>query len=263
MFQPVLPLTGYVGWRFLERTQAAQETAFSESSQMLRETDNFRAKIGTITSAKDLVANRELLSVALGAFGLDDDIDNKFFIEKILSEGTTATDSLANRLSDGSYAALSSAFGFGDPGGPFNRLSGFADRIIAKYETKQFQRAVGEQNNDLRLALSIHDSLADITAQSRSENAQWFSMMGSASLRTVFETALGLPSSIAQIDLDQQLTAFKNRSLQVFGTDNISDFNDPTQQESLLRMFLVRSEANAANSLSSGSIALTLLQNIR
>lgn len=263
MFQPILPLTGYVGWRFLERTQEAQEAAFSKSQPVARATDNFREKISSITSAADLVADRNLLSVALGAFGLDDDIDNKFYIQKILSEGTTSTDSLANRLSDKSYAALSSAFGFGDPGGPFTGLSGFADRIIARYETKQFQRAVGDQNNDMRLALSLKEGLSDISLQSTSKNAQWFAVMGSSPVRAVFETALGLPSSIAQLDIDQQLTSFKSRAQQVFGTDSVDDFADPQRQEELLRMFLVRSEANASNGLSSGSIALSLLQSMR
>jgi hypothetical protein len=263
MFQPILPLTGYVGWRFLERTQEAQEAVFSKSQPIAHATDNFREKISAITSAADLVADRSLLSVALGAFGLDEDIDNKFYIQKILSEGTTSTDSLANRLSDKSYAALSSAFGFGDPGGPFTGLSGFANRIVARYETKQFQRAVGDQNNDMRIALSLKEGLADISLQNTSKNAQWFAVMGSSPVRAVFETALGLPSSIAQIDIDQQLTSFKNRAQKIFGTDSISDFSDPEKQEKLVRMYLIRSEANASSGLSSSNIALSLLQSIK
>jgi hypothetical protein len=194
---------------------------------------------------------------------LDEDIDNKFYIQKILSEGTTSTDSLANRLSDKSYAALSSAFGFGDPGGPFTGLSGFANRIVARYETKQFQRAVGDQNNDMRIALSLKEGLADISLQNTSKNAQWFAVMGSSPVRAVFETALGLPSSIAQIDIDQQLTSFKNRAQKIFGTDSISDFSDPEKQEKLVRMYLIRSEANASSGLSSSNIALSLLQSIK
>ena len=260
MFQPILPMTGYVGWRFLERTLEKQQATFAESAPVARATDNFRERISSIKTAEDLMADRDLLVVALGAFGLDDDIGNKFFIQKILSDGTTADDALANKLADSSYASLSSAFGFGDPGGPFTNLSGFADRIISKYETKQFERAVGEQNNDLRLALSIKDGLSDVTQQSNGQNAQWFSMMGDPPMRAIFETALGLPSSIAQIDLDQQLTAFRERSQSVFGTEKMGDFNDPEMQERLLRMFLIRAEANASSALTSGNIALSLLQ---
>ena len=39
-------------------------------------------------SAADLVADRRLLKVALGAFGLEGEIDKKAFIRKVLEEGT-------------------------------------------------------------------------------------------------------------------------------------------------------------------------------
>jgi hypothetical protein len=79
-------------------------------------------------------------------------------------------------------------------------------------------------------------------------------------LRNVFETALGLPSSLARIDLDQQLTTFQDRARSVFGTDKIADFIAPDKQEDLLRMFLIRSEANNSAAITSGNIALTLLR---
>ncbi len=260
MFQPIVPLTGFVGWRFLERTLDSQQATFNESEPVKRATENFREKISAIKSGEDLVNDRELLSVALGAFGLDDDISNKFFIQKILDDGTTADDALANRLADKSYASLSAAFGFGDPTGARTGLTDFADNIIARYESKQFERAVGEQNLDLRLALSLESSLGDVTGSTQNQNAQWFTMMGNAPLRTVFETALGLPASLAQIDLDQQLEAFQDRSEAVFGTTNFGDFSNPENREELLRLFLVRSEANALSAVSSGNIALSLLQ---
>tara|TARA_R110002073_G_scaffold52603_3_gene136721 strand:+ start:729 stop:1529 length:801 start_codon:yes stop_codon:yes gene_type:complete len=260
MFQAILPTTGYVGWRFLERTLETQQAILAESAPIARATDYFREKIGNITSAKDLVADRQLLTVALGAFGLDDDINNKFFIQKVLGDGTTADDALANRLADKSYATLSAAFGFGDPAGPRTGLSNFAESIVTRFEKKQFERAVGEQDNDLRLALNIEDGLKDVTTQTQGENAQWFSMMGNGPLRTIFETALGLPSSIAQIDLDQQLASFKERSEAVLGTDKLADFNGPDKREELLRMFLIRSEAKSFAGMSGNNIALTLMQ---
>lgn len=260
MFQPIIPSTGYVGWRFLERTLETQQASYAESAPVARATDYFRENIGAITSAKDLVADRQLLTVALGAFGLDDDINNKFFIEKILSDGTTADDALGNRLADKSYATMSATFGFGDPIGALTGLSSFADTIIARYEKKQFERAVGEQDNDLRLALNIKDGLEDVTTQTNGANARWFSMMGNEPLRTIFETALGLPSSIAQIGLDQQLNAFKEKSEAIFGTSDLAEFNGADKQEELLRMFLIRSEANAFSGMSGNNIALTLMQ---
>jgi len=259
-FQPVLPLSGYAGWLFLDRTADSQRTAFTESASVVRVTDNFREKIGAITTAEELVADRELLSVALGAFGLDDDINNKFFIQTILEEGTADEESLANRLSDTSYANFSEAFGFGSAGLARTGLSGFANEIIDRYETKQFEAAVGEQNNDMRLALNLAPALGDVVAGNSTNNGRWFAMMGNSALRSMFDTALGFPSSFASIDLDKQLDQFKSRAQATFGTDEISELTSPENQEKIIRLHMLRSEINSSAITSSASVALSLLQ---
>lgn len=261
-FQPVLPFNGYAGWRFLQRTLPAQQATFNDSAPIKRATDQFRERIATVRSADDLMADRQLLQVALGAFGLNDDIGNRFFIKKILTDGTTSPTALSSRLADKRYAAFSRAFGFGPDEVPRTGRSGFADKIIAQYEKKQFELAVGEQDNDMRQALNVSSSLGDIVAGNTSNNARWFSIMGDAPVRAVIETALGLPTSLARIDLDQQLENFKTRARSVFGTDQVGDLMNPDQQTKLVRLFLVRSEAAAAAQTSAGSIALTLLQNV-
>lgn len=259
-FQPVVPLSGYVGWRFLERTLDAQQTAFSESQPITRAVDYFRENIGGVRTAEDLVSDRQLLSVALGAFGLDEDIDNRFFIRKILEDGTINDDALANRLADNRYAEFSRMFGFGDQ--PVARTGDavLVEDIVARFEAGQFEQAVGAQNNDLRLAMNVRTGLADILDRNSTATGQWFSVMGNAPLRNVFETALGLPSSIASIDLDQQLEIFQERSRSVLGSDDLSDFAAPAQQEKLIRLFLVRAEAAEVSVASGASAALTLLQ---
>ena len=261
-FQPVLPLSGYAGWLFLERTADTQRATFNESVPMQRATDAFREKIGAIRSAEDLVNDRALLGVALGAFGLDDDINNKFFIRKILEEGTREPEALANRLADNRYADFSEAFGFGEVGGPRTALSFFADEIIDRYEAKQFEKAVGDQDTDMRLALNLAPALGDIVDGSASDTARWFGMMGNAPLRSLFETALGFPSSFGTIDLDQQLEQFRDRSQATFGTSQIGDLLSPENQEKMIRLFMIRSEA-ANMDYSGTSVALTLMQQIR
>ena len=84
-FQPVIPAAGLAGWRFLERTYDAQFSAFNAAPELVRDTDYFAANITTVSSAEDLVSDRRLLRVALGAFGLENDIDNRFFILFFLS----------------------------------------------------------------------------------------------------------------------------------------------------------------------------------
>lgn len=259
-FQPVVPMTGYTGWRFLERTLETQQTVFANSQPVKSDTVYFRENIAKVTTAQDIVDDRRLLSVALGAFGLDDDINNRFFIRKILEEGTSSDDALANRIADNRYADFSQAFGFGDPAGAMTTANGFADTIIGRYETRQFERAVGNQDNDLRLALSVQSGLADIISRNSSTAGQWFSVMGNAPMRHIFQTALGLPDSISGIDVDQQRDIFQERAKATFGTDDLYDFTDPARQEDLIRTFLIRSEAATYAAASGASTALALLQ---
>ncbi|SLN31775.1 DUF1217 domain-containing protein [Pseudooctadecabacter jejudonensis] len=259
-FQPVVPFSGYSGWLFLERTGESQQQAFNESVPVKRITDAFRERIGTIQTAEDLMKDRELLSVALGAFGLDDDINNTFFIQKILEEGTSDPEALANRLADPRYANLSEAFGFGT-GLTLTGLSFFADDIIDRYEARQFEKAVGQQNNDLRLALNVDPALDDLLDTNSTNDGRWFGMMGNAPLREVFQTALGFPSSFATLDLDKQLEQFKERAESTFGTSDMGEIASAEKQEDLIRLFLLRSEASSA-AIGSTSIALTLLQQI-
>ena len=123
-FQPIIPLSGLAGWNFLNRTMDTQRTAFENSPTIKRDTDYFREKIGEISSAKDLVADRRLLGVALGAFGLEADIGNKYFVQKILEDGTLDPEALGNKLADKRYLAMAETFGFGDNAVPLAKLLG-------------------------------------------------------------------------------------------------------------------------------------------
>lgn len=259
-FQPVIPLTGYAGWRFLERTAETQQSVFASSQPIQRATDYFRENIGTVRTASDLVSDRQLLSVALGAFGLDDDINNRAFIQKVLEDGALAQDALANRLADSRYAEFSRAFGFGDGPVPRTVLSSFPTRIIDKFEEQQFARAVGAQNNDLRLAANVNSGVEGLLEGNSTNNGRWFAMMGNAPLRQVFQIALGLPDGLASVDIDRQLEAFQERARAVFGTDDMAQIAVPEREEKLIRLFLIRSDANAFSATTAGSTALTLLQ---
>jgi hypothetical protein len=254
-YQPVLPLGGYAGWRYLNRTLDTQQKAMAKSPPVQRLTDYFRTNIAKAKTADDLVNDRRLLEVALGAFGLKADINSKAFIRRVLGDGTMDRTDLANRLADKRYAALALEFGYGDLGARTG-LPGFADKIIARYEKQVFQEAVGAQNNSLRLALNLGDAIKNIADQTSNQNAQWYSMMGNPPLREVFQTALGLPPSFGALDVDRQLVTFKTRAQSAFGTERLSDFTDPAKQEKLIRLFLMRSEAQSSPS---GSAILQLL----
>jgi hypothetical protein len=261
MFQPVIPSVGLAGWRFLQRTYDTQFEAFTQSIELKRDSEYFEEKIASITSAEELVSDRRLLTVALGAFGLQDDINNRYFIQKVLEEGTTNDDALANRFSDTRYLELSEAFGFGPS--EFLKVGepGFVKAVVSRFQANSFEVAAGEQDDSMRVALYAQRELAQLAEQDSSKDTKWFTVLGDPPMRKLFEKALGLPSSIGQIDVDQQLKTFKDRAVSVFGSDSFDQFLDEDARQDVLTKFIVRDQIdNLGGGLSANSIALTLLQ---
>jgi Protein of unknown function (DUF1217) len=257
-FSPVVPFGGYTGWSFLQRTLSSQKTAFEADPALARDEAYFRDKIGSIKTAEALVADRRLLSVALGAYGLDGDINNKAFIRKVLDEGTLKEGTLANRLADKQYAALSAAFGF-DLSVPRTQVSTFADKILAAYKARKFETAVGDQNNDMRLAMNARRELETLSKKSSGDTTKWLTILGNAPLRQVFEKAFGLPATFVTVDLDKQVATLRTRAEKALGKAEVAQFTDPKQVEKLLRQFLVRSDGGGTASSASSS-ALQILQ---
>lgn len=259
-YTPALPLTGYAGWTFLKRTAGVQKAVLNAQPEMQRDEAYFREKIGKINTAADLVSDRRLLKVALGAFGLDNDINSKAFIQKVLEGGTLNPDSLANKLADKQYQKLAATFGFGDFSTPRSKLSDFPGKILSAYKNRAFEVAVGTQNDDLRLSMNAEREITELAAKTTSSNdSQWFSVLGSTPLRRVFEKALGLPTSFASLDIDKQLEVMKDKAKSQLGSDQLADFADAATMEKLLRRFLIRSEADAYRSQFGATAALTLM----
>ncbi|NIQ96891.1 MAG: DUF1217 domain-containing protein, partial [Desulfuromonadales bacterium] len=72
-------------------------------------------------------------------FGLQDDINNTYFVRKILEDGTLKEGALSNRLSDSRYRAFSSAFGFGDYPVPSTKISDFGSKMVDKFRRQEFE----------------------------------------------------------------------------------------------------------------------------
>jgi hypothetical protein len=260
--QPVLPLGGMAGWAYLKRTLATQQESFAQSVAVRRETDYFRETIGRIGSAKELVADRRLLTVALDAYGLGDEIGKRAFIEKALTEGTENPRALAARLSDPRYRAFVKDFGFGDAQGAQTGRDGFADAVLARHRVRSFEKAVGESNESMRLALNFDREIATLARSGSSEQALWFRVLGEPPLRKVLEGAFNLPAEFSQIPVDRQAEVLKARTRRTLG-GGFATFADPAKRETALRRFLVREELGQTTAgAASRFTALSMLQAI-
>lgn len=237
MFTPVLPAFGTQGWTFLKRTEAAQQATFARQPEIRRDEAYFRDRIRAVRTAEALVSDRRLLRITLEAFGLEQDVDARAFIRKVLEGGTKQADALANRLADPRYRDLAGAFGF-DLKVPSTVIPDFADGIMDRWKDRRFEAAVGRVDNDLRLAMNARRELAEIAAGRGSEKAKWLKIMGNLPLRTVVQRAFGLPMAFARIDLDRQVAMLTERAGQVTGAGTVSQFADPARTDRLIRIFL-------------------------
>lgn len=261
-FQPVLVGSGLLGWQFLKTTLQRQQQTFNDSAVTQRETKYFSENISTVNTAEELVADRRLLSFTLDAFGLQDDINNKFFITKILKEGTIKQDSLANKLSDERYRSLARAFAFDSALGPRTQRGSFISEIVSQYQRNRFQFLIGKSDEVFRLALNFETGIEEIARSKSSPNSMWFRLMGTPPLRTVLETALALPKGFGQLDIDRQLDIFRDKMDNKFGVREILDLDDNLVKEKIIRSYLLQTEIQNFSSLSTESVALNLLQAI-
>lgn len=259
-YQPVVPTGGIAGWRFLQRTYEAQLQSYSASAVNDRDTQYFANNIRNVRTAEDLVSDRRLLQVALGAFGLEDDLNNRFFIQKVLSDGTNADDALANRLADGRYREFSAAFGLGPGEVRKTALITEMEQIAQKNLVARFESSVGESDESMRIALYVQHALKDLAEQSGSETKKWYDLMSLPPMRSMMETALGLPASFGQLDIDKQLDIFRDRLSAVTGSSNLSQFSSPAAIEDITDTYLVRNQiAELQSSVSPAQTALILL----
>ena len=117
-FTPVVIGSGLVAYNFLNKTREVQANTLENSAQTQRDIAAVRDDLPKITTSQDLMDNRQMLRIVLSAFGLEEDINNKAFVQGVLDSELSDPRSLANRLSDKRYLSLARTFGFNSADGP-------------------------------------------------------------------------------------------------------------------------------------------------
>lgn len=259
-FQPSVPLTGIGGWRLLERTEATQRAAFANTPSLKRDIEHFRANVAEAKTAADLVADPKLLRVALGAFGLEGEAGKFALIRRALEDGVTDPNSFANRMVDSKWTRFVAAFGYGDPQGAQVERAGFAEEIASAYEARQFESALGETDESLRLALNFRREIQRFADGASPDGYTWFEAMGDLPVRAVLEGAFGLPSSFGTLDIDQQRDSMQDKMRVLLGSSSLAVFKEEGAVDKLVTRYLARATADAGPSATTrGATALTLL----
>jgi hypothetical protein len=106
----------------------------------------YEANIGSVKSIGDLVGNYRLLSYALNAYGLGDQINAKGLITKVLEGGVSNPKSLANTLPNSQWKAFAAAFNFVDSGATPPSSTSTVKTTTSDYVEQQLESDQGGQD---------------------------------------------------------------------------------------------------------------------
>lgn len=262
-FQPFVLGTGLPGWNLLNATLEMQKSAFNQSRPTLSDSNYFLERFADINSPDDIVSDRRLMRVVLGAYGLSDDIENRYFIKTVMAEGVADPEALANRLADRRYRALAADFDFSGLSPTHKADPGLSSRTVENFRNQTFEIEIGKADNDMRLALGFSRELSTVWRAASSNSAAWYQILATPPLREVLQTSLGLPSEFVRLDIDDQHSRIQAKAQSVFGTNDTGELAGAALANQITQRFLLIRQAGSMSGRTSLQTALVLLNAIQ
>lgn len=260
MFQPVIPLSGFGGWSFLQATYDRQLDTFSNAPQIKNDTDYFKEKMSEPMAVEDFLADQRLRRISLTSFGLDGEEWKIGFHRKVLDESQDPDSSFLTRLNNPQYTRF--AEGLQPSNGQISLSTSQIDEIAARYAAESFELAVGEQDNSMRLSLNYQSEVNELVTEGSSDQAVLFKLLGSVPVRSVLETALGLPTDIRSLPIEAQAEMLDERLKSRLNLNSVQDLTQPDVVERTVQRFQALQGLTEFNpGASAASNALTLLGN--
>jgi hypothetical protein len=179
----------------------------------------YEANIGSVKSIGDLVGNYRLLSYALNAYGLGDQINAKGLITKVLEGGVSNPKSLANTLPNSQWKAFAAAFNFVDSGATPPSSTSTVATTTGDYVEQQLESDQGNQDVGVQLALYFQRVAPTVTNE--------YGILADPNLLQVAATIMGLPATAAADLQPQTLSELMP----------ISDLKDPAKLNQLTERF--------------------------
>jgi Protein of unknown function (DUF1217) len=198
--------------------------------------DYYKENASTVKSVDDLLKNRKVLSVALGAYGLESQVGSTALLRKLLSEDPNVTTSLAQQMSDTRYLSFAKAFAsLRDDGGASIGSTSNIDSVVSSYQETQYEKAVGRNDTAARQALYFARVAPEATGSI-------YQVLSDKTLSAVVLGAYGLPDETAALDTKQQV-----RQLQAKGFD-YTKLSDEKYVKTLIGKFLASQDASGTPS---------------
>jgi len=203
----------------------------------------YQANIGKVTSVDQFVSNYRLLSYALQAYGLGDQINNTALIKKVLQEGTTSANALANTLPNINWKSFANAFNFSAKGTSAPTSATAVKTTVADYTEQQLESDQGQSDPGVELALYFKRVAPTVT--------NGYSVLADSNLLQVVQTIFNLPATASAAQIDQEAVEIQKLA-------PTSDLQNPKKLEQLTERFTAAYDATGPSlTVQSGNTAVT------
>jgi hypothetical protein len=228
--------------RFLE---GSEKTTAQEAATKKAET--YQEKIQSIGTVSELLADREVLDVVIGAFGLDPEEVTDDFLKQAFRSDLADPKSFVNQQADNRWAELVASFNF-DANGNLTRETigtiqqrGETMETVNKYLRQTLEEAEGASNEAVRLALYFQRTAPTVTDA--------YGLIADDALMAVFRTTFGYSDEFSNMDVDQQARIINDNM-------DLADLQDPEKLERFLQRYTAMYDTE--NSVASSSAATIL-----
>ena len=182
----------------------------------------YAANIGKVASIADFVGNYRLLSYALEAHGLGDQINATALVTKVLEGGVASSASLANTLSDPRWKAFAAAFDFVGKGAASIATTDAVNATAGDYVENQLEANQGASDVGVQLALYFQRVAPTI--------ANNYGLLGDPNLLQVVQTIFSLPPETGASNVDNEAAAIGKLV-------PLADLQDPKKLQMLTERF--------------------------
>ena len=198
----------------------------SQKAAVKADTKEYLTEVGKLRSLDDLLGNDTVVDYALKAYGLDKKNLSVKDLRKIFTSDLADKSSYVYSLHDANAVDLASAFNFTTTGSvsadasvqrPVDRLS--TENL---YLHQKLEAQAGQTSEGARLALYFLRKAPELKSS--------LSILADKAIFEVVRTALGLPASMSQLDIDRQ-TKILDAKLK------IADFSDPKKLDRFITRF--------------------------
>lgn len=219
-------------YRLISQNLDRSLTTTANQAPVKLESDYYRENASKVSSIEEFVADTRLFRFAMTAFGLGELAYAKGYMRKILEEGVSDPDSLANRTTDVRIREFAQTFDFVSFGETTMTRTATLENVVSLYIRQNLEENAAQDSGEgVRLALYFERQSSEITSA--------FDILADPALFEVVRVALGLPSAFSAIDIDKQAAILEDRL-------DIEDFSDPAKLDDFLTRFAAVWDATEA-----------------